>query len=259
MQRLTIITSTLNCAIALRKTAASIRSQVYPNIQWVIADGASTDETIEVIKENLDIVSNWFSAPDGGIYDAWNKACDFIEGEWVLFMGAGDIFFNESTLETCSKSIKNVPTTFHFAFGGLIVTDGKNCIEVFTKGEFKPVLMDLNYSTPPHSATFCRSSILKCNPFDARFRIIGDKKFMLSYSNGKYYNLKHFITIMDGFGISHDVNNIPLIWKENRMLSRISPKTPFLYKIKAFIINYRNVLFLLLFGDKRYAKWFKRN
>jgi glycosyltransferase involved in cell wall biosynthesis len=259
LPRFTIITSTLNCAISLRKTAASIRSQIYPNIQWIVADGSSTDQTIEVIKENLDIVSNWFSAPDGGIYDAWNKACAFIEGEWVLFLGAGDIFFDESTLETCSKSIKNVPTIFHFAFGGLIVSDGKSSIEVFTEDEFTPVLMDLNYSTPPHSATFCRSAILKTNPFDTGFKIVGDKKFMLKYSNGKYYNLKHFITIMDGFGISHDVRSIPLIWKENRMISRVGPKIPFLHKLKAFIINYRNIIMLLLFGDKQYVKWFKRN
>jgi glycosyltransferase involved in cell wall biosynthesis len=259
LPRFTIITSTLNCAIALRKTAASMRSQVYPNIQWVVADGASTDGTVDVIRENLDIVSNWFSAPDRGIYDAWNKACTFIDGEWVLFLGAGDTFFNETTLDTCSISIRNVPTKFHFAFGGLIVAYGKKCVEVVTKGEFKPLFMDLNYSTPPHSATFCRSSILKRNPFDTAFRIIGDKKFMLSYSNGNYYNLQNFITIMDGFGISHDVKSIPLIWRENRMISKVGPKPPFFHKIKAFIINYKNILILVLFGEKRYAKWFNRH
>ena len=56
----TIITSTFNCDGALKLTAQSIRSQKYSNIQWIVADGGSTDGTIEVINSNLDIISNWF-------------------------------------------------------------------------------------------------------------------------------------------------------------------------------------------------------
>ena len=253
--RFTIITSTLNCAITLKKTALSIREQVYTNIQWIIADGASTDGTLEVIKENIDIVTHWFSAPDSGIYDAWNKACALIDGDWVLFLGAGDIFVNKFTLEKCSRTIQNVPASYNFAFGWLMVGIGENRIEVVCKGDFNPVWMDLNYSTPSHSSTFTRSSILKSNPFDARFKIIGDKKFMLHHSNGKYYNLQQFITIMDVFGISHNVKNIPLIWRENIMISKMGAKPPLIHKVKAYIVNYRNVLMLVLLGAKNYAKW----
>jgi hypothetical protein len=81
---------------------------------------------------------------------------------------------------------------------------------------------------------------------------------MLSHSNGKYYNLQHLITIMDGSGVSHDLKSIPLIWKENRMISKAGPKPPLFHIIKAFIINYRNIIMLILFGEKNYAKWSNR-
>jgi glycosyltransferase involved in cell wall biosynthesis len=258
MLRLTIITSTLNCSAGLIKTAYSIREQSYQNIQWIIADGLSKDGTIDVIRNNCDIVCNWFSAPDSGIYDAWNKACVHIDGSWVLFLGAGDTFESKDTLKDCCIKLLTVPLEYSFAFGGIKI-QGKNKYRIIKHlGEFHPVWMDLNYSTPPHSSTFTRSAILKNNPFDSQFSIIGDRKFMNLHSGGKYYNLEMFVTIMDEFGISHDIKNIPVIWKENIMISKTVLRAPLSHMIKAYIINYRNVFFLRLFGVRNYTRWFRR-
>jgi glycosyltransferase involved in cell wall biosynthesis len=240
--RFTIITSTLNCAETLSTTAQSIRMQTYSNIQWIIADGSSNEETLRVIKENSDIISLWFSEIDNGIYDAWNKACKYIEGDWVLFLGAGDIFDNANTLKIISNIIINVPIEYNFAFGALKIKNKQHWVEIKTKNEFKSIWMDLNHSTPPHSATFCRSTLLKNSPFDAKFKIIGDKKFMLTHSNGLYFNLKQFVTIMEPNGISHDIKNCSLIWKENKILSLEGPVPPLLHFIKAHLSNYKNIL-----------------
>ena len=95
---ITIVTSTFNCAEDLELTAQSVRNQKYENIQWIVADGESTDGTADVINSNLDVVTNWFSEKDRGIYDAWNKASRFIVNDWVIFLGAGDVFDSSTSL-----------------------------------------------------------------------------------------------------------------------------------------------------------------
>jgi glycosyltransferase involved in cell wall biosynthesis len=255
--KITIITSTLNCAAALKRTAKSIRNQVYKNIEWIIADGQSIDETVSVIQENSDIISFWLSETDNGIYEAWNKACKLINGEWVIFLGAGDTFESDLTLLNCAKTISKVPDEYNFVFGGLKIKKQEKYLEIYLNGNFIPIWMDLNLTTPSHSSTFCRSKILKTNHFDESFKIIADKKFMLSYSKNMYFNLQQFVTIMDEFGESHKISNIPVIWKENRILSKDGPNPPLMHVVKAFIINYKNLLLLYIMGTKNYEKWIK--
>ncbi len=256
-QKITIITSTLNCSISLQKTANSIREQTYKNIQWIIADGLSTDETIDVIKENCDIVSHWFSASDTGIYDAWNKACRYIEGDWTLFLGAGDVLENPETLEKCYWQLLTIPADYNFAYGKLQIEGKNGCLQTIHEKEFKPKWIDLNHSTPPHSATFTRSIILLNHLFDEQLKIIGDKYFMLEHSNGKYYDIKIGITIMDRFGISHELKNIPVIWNENIIISKRGPKIPISHKIKAYISNYKNIVLLKILGSENFKKFIK--
>lgn len=86
----TIITSTYNAAAHLPSVIRSIREQTYDNIEWIVVDGASTDGTLDIIRQNEDVVDRWISEPDKGIYDAWNKGLGLAKGEWVCFLGADD-------------------------------------------------------------------------------------------------------------------------------------------------------------------------
>lgn len=92
----TIITATFNAADHLHRTIQSIRGLTYKNIEWIVIDGNSTDQTVELIKRNEDVVDYWVSEPDGGIYDAWNKGVSMARGEWIAFLGAGDTYKPES-------------------------------------------------------------------------------------------------------------------------------------------------------------------
>ena len=93
---ITIITATFNAAKELPRTIESIRGQTYKNIEWIVVDGGSTDETIGLIQQNEDVVDYWVSEPDDGIYDAWNKGVSKASGEWIAFLGAGDSYKPES-------------------------------------------------------------------------------------------------------------------------------------------------------------------
>jgi len=97
--KLSIITINRNNASGLRKTIESVVYQTFKDYEYIIIDGASTDESIDIIKNNLSNVNYWVSEPDGGIYDAMNKGIKAANGEYCLFLNSGDYLASNSTLE----------------------------------------------------------------------------------------------------------------------------------------------------------------
>lgn len=96
---LSVITVVYNNKAFLQRTIESVKEQTYSNIEYIVVDGNSTDGTLDVIQANQEIISQWISEPDQGIYDAMNKGISLAKGEWINFMNAGDIFFNSTTVE----------------------------------------------------------------------------------------------------------------------------------------------------------------
>jgi len=93
--RLSIIIVTFNAAATLQECLNSIYKQPFPAIEIVVIDGQSTDGTVNILRENNDKIDYWRSEKDKGIYDAMNKALDYITGNWVYFLGADDILFDD--------------------------------------------------------------------------------------------------------------------------------------------------------------------
>ena len=95
----TIITATYNAEKFLRDSIQSVVHQTYRNFEYIIVDGASTDGTVEILREFNSNISKWISEPDSGLYDAWNKGIAESKGEWILFIGADDLLL-PNALET---------------------------------------------------------------------------------------------------------------------------------------------------------------
>ena len=89
----TIVTSVLNADEYFERSILSIVNQTYQNIEYIIIDGASTDNTLALIKKYEDYISYWISENDNGIYDAWNKALLRASGCWITFLGADDYLY----------------------------------------------------------------------------------------------------------------------------------------------------------------------
>ena len=92
----TIITATYNAVNLLPRTITSVRELTYKNIEWIVVDGNSSDETLNLIRQNEDVIDYWISETDGGIYEAWNKGAVAARGIWIAFLGAGDTYNSES-------------------------------------------------------------------------------------------------------------------------------------------------------------------
>jgi glycosyltransferase involved in cell wall biosynthesis len=97
--KISIITITYNAEKHLERTLKSVILQTYTNKEYIIIDGNSTDGTLAIIKRNAHYLDYWISEPDKGLYDAMNKGLAQATGDYVVFMNAGDTFYEDTTLE----------------------------------------------------------------------------------------------------------------------------------------------------------------
>jgi glycosyltransferase involved in cell wall biosynthesis len=119
--KFSIITVTYNAAQWLERTIQSILSQTYPNIEYIIVDGKSTDETVDIITNyELRITGNsqfsilnfqFISEPDKGLYDAMNKGLKLATGDYVWFINAGDRIYSNNTIQEIVTHLS--PFTLH--------------------------------------------------------------------------------------------------------------------------------------------------
>lgn len=96
---ISIVTVSYNAVCTIEQTILSVINQTYPNIEYIVIDGGSTDGTVDVIKKYKDKIDYWVSESDNGIYDAMNKGIEKATGTWINFMNCGDTFVNFHTLE----------------------------------------------------------------------------------------------------------------------------------------------------------------
>ncbi|MEG1575147.1 MAG: glycosyltransferase, partial [Bacteroidales bacterium] len=92
----TIVTVCDNAEAIVERTIKSVISQTYKNIEYIIVDGKSTDETVVIAKRYQTLyphIISVYSEKDAGIYDAMNKALKIAKGDFILYMNAGDLFY----------------------------------------------------------------------------------------------------------------------------------------------------------------------
>ncbi len=248
----TIITASYNCKRHIISTINSIRDQRYNFIEWIIVDGGSTDGTVEVIKESANLVSHFISEKDSGIYDAWNKACKLISGNWVLFLGAGDEFCDENVLYNLSNYVREAPDFLIF-YGRVRVQRGRHIIEV--TGEVDTVKWQKGVvSIPCHQGVVHPAVLFEgSNSFDETYKVLGDAKFLIKKQiegyRFKYINLD--ISVMDADGISSKPELSAVIYNEqDRIRNELKLARTFVSEF------YRKRLLLKSFGYLYFGKRF---
>lgn len=174
---ITVITSSLNSAAHLATAARSIRGQTYGNVEWLIIDGGSTDGTVDVIRDNADVVDYWLSEADSGIYDAWNKALSLAAGCWVMFLGADDQL-DSSWLEKVAAQDLH----YDLVYSNLQLLDRAGQAQVFVQrgvswGQAK--LLQRQYSVLPHPGMAHAARLFAGRGFDSRFGSVADWEFLV--------------------------------------------------------------------------------
>lgn len=102
---ISVITSVLNGADTLEATIRSVVAQVYPNVEYIVIDGASNDGTVDILRKYDSKLDFWVTEPDAGISDAFNKGISRASGEYIIFQGCGDGFVSEYALSDLMEGV----------------------------------------------------------------------------------------------------------------------------------------------------------
>jgi putative colanic acid biosynthesis glycosyltransferase len=105
-----IITVVFNGEATIGSTIDSVLAQKYPNIEYIICDGNSTDSTVTILESYSDRLDYWISEKDQGIYDAMNKGVSLATGQWILFLGSDDRLAAPDSIENLMTRITAAST-----------------------------------------------------------------------------------------------------------------------------------------------------
>lgn len=205
--KLSIITINRNNAAGLKKTMESVFAQTSKDFEYIVIDGASIDNSIEIIKQfNISTIQHfrWISEPDSGIYNAMNKGIKASTGKYCQFLNSGDILIDKSTTEDFLKNLPAAP----IITGNMMkkMPNGKSKIDKkFRNGEIS--LLTFYWATINHSCTYIeRNLFLKYGLYDENYKIVSDWKWFLQVvglNNTKVAYQDINLTLFDMFGISN--------------------------------------------------------
>ena len=227
---ISIITIAKNEEKTIERTILSVINQsAIKEIEYIVIDGKSSDNTLKIIEKYKDKISKIISEPDFGIYNAMNKGIKSANGEYILFLNAGDEFFCNETIE---KILPNL--NCNLVFGDIIIKDEKgkeSSIEFDYLDDF-----ELFYKSLPHQSTIIKKEcFIKNGLYDETKKILADWQWTVKYfkSGGKYKYLKTPISVFYLGGISNAENYKKIRIKEREEIRNkyYDIKKQILYKI----------------------------
>lgn len=242
--KISIITINLNNARGLKKTISSVCTQIFPDIEYIIIDGNSTDESVAIIENSADHLNYWISEKDSGMYLAMNKGIAKATGDYLLFLNSGDTLTN-------SESIKNAVDLFNkedIIYGNINIV----CNDQIVRTETYPYTLNFNYfisGAIPHQGMFIKKSVFtRIGLYDENLKICSDWKFQVDAICKFKCSYKHIDLIISDFsgdGISSDEENQPLIQKEKESVlineySLLKEDLELLKEYNALSYYYRN-------------------
>lgn len=199
--KISVITVCYNAEKTIARAMDSVIRQDYGNIEYIIVDGKSTDDTLSIISDNIDNVDCLISESDQGIYDAMNKGIKRATGDWIAFLNSDDIYLDNAIsqiaveCENVSNEVGIIAAQINFVEDDFIV--GRSKYDSFEK-----IWMGMPVA---HPASFVRKEVFeKVGLFDTTYEIAGDYDFFFRcYINKIKCKFVNFITTnFSIFGVS---------------------------------------------------------
>ncbi len=180
--KISVITVSYNSATTIADTVRSVATQTYTDIEYLVIDGSSTDDTIKVVQANRhpNMVLN--SEPDAGIYDAMNKGLTKATGEIIGFLNADDFFADADVLARVAKVFED-DQRIEACFGDLVYVteDNRKVVRYWKSRPYEKGFFAQGWS-PAHPTFYIRRSALnRLGQFDMNYHLAADTEFMMRY------------------------------------------------------------------------------
>jgi glycosyltransferase involved in cell wall biosynthesis len=178
--KISIITVCYNSAATLERTILSVTGQTYDSIEYIIVDGNSKDNTVDIIKKHQDKISKWISEPDKGLYDAMNKGVAMATGDIIGILNSDDTFYNDTVLGEVAKfhTINEIDASF----GNIVQhTDAGKIIRLYSSKNWSPRKLTIGFM-PPHPSIFFKKQLFeKYGDYELGFKIGADYELITRF------------------------------------------------------------------------------
>ncbi|MBR1595541.1 MAG: glycosyltransferase [Phocaeicola sp.] len=222
--KISIVTITYNSANTLEDTIKSVLTQTYPNIEYIIKDGNSSDKTIDIIKKYEPLFNGrmkWISEKDEGIYDAMNKGIQIATGEVVGILNSDDFFTTNDIISKIADSF-NANHSIDATYGDVHFVHENNlniCTRYYSSKVFKRGLMRMGLM-PAHPSFYCKKKIFdRFGYYKTDYKIAADFEFLLrTIFKGKIHTMYiplDMVTMRAGGASTSGLISHKLIMKEH--------------------------------------------
>ncbi len=178
--KVSVVTVCYNSAATIADTLRSVSTQRYPDIEHIVVDGASTDDTLRIVERHGERVARLVSERDSGIFDAMNKGIRLATGDLIGFLQSDDMFAGDSVVADIAAAA--AADESDLVYGDLDYvdrTDTTRIIRRWRSGSFSHRRLRFGWS-PPHPTLYARARLFgRIGQFDSRLRIAADYDFLL--------------------------------------------------------------------------------
>lgn len=180
--KLTIITATYNSESTIESCLKSVLEQSYDDIEYIIIDNCSTDDTLNIVKQYDEQISRIISEPDKGIFDALNKGIKIASGDYIGFLHADDFYATKEVLgEIADRLLKEKTDSLYGDLQYVSKQNEQKVVRNWIAGNYN-IKKLLNGWMPPHPTFFVkRECYLKYGLFNLDYRIAADYELMLRF------------------------------------------------------------------------------
>lgn len=220
---ISIITATYNSAKTINDTIKSVLCQTNKDFEYIIIDGGSTDETIDIVKSYESEFSGrlkWVSEKDKGIYDAMNKGIKMASGDIIGILNSDDYYTSDDILQTIADAFKcqDVDAIYgdiHFIKDG----DPDKCVRYYSSRMFSPFWLRFGFM-PAHPSFYCKREVFeKSGLYRLDYKIGSDYEMMVrlfrKYKISSRYVPKDFVTMRTGGASNSNLNSRLTLIKED--------------------------------------------
>lgn len=245
--KVSVITATWNSGATLRDTLESVLRQTWPDIEHIIVDGGSTDNTMSLVREYEPQYNGrlrYISEPDKGLYDAMNKGIRMATGDIVGILNSDDFYSSSDAVETIVRRMEE--NDVNAVYGDVHYvndSDLNRCVRYYSSKSFSRMWMRLGFM-PAHPSFYCQRWVYqKYGLFNIYYKVAADFENLLRliYVNRikTAYIAKDFVTMRTGGASSSGIRSHMQIMKdhlralrENGIYSNISLLTlRYVYKL----------------------------